>query len=152
MDNDIFTYVDMMSNGPAITFMSILTEIICFVLICGISISVLFLAYKLKPVLSEYKKHFIFSGIGLILLFNLIYSRLPVITYVVFLPFLTYLIQLIFIAVLSVVEYLILSSKKTSKTQLIKALALQGVLILVIYNLVNWIAYLISCSIISSII
>ncbi len=151
MENDFLSYLDMMANGPTITLMSIITEIICFVLICGISIFTLFIAYKLKPVLSKHKKHFIISGIALILLFNLIYPRLPYNPYFYYVPFLVYLRPIIIVAVLSVIEYFILSSKKTSKNQLIKSLTLQGILILSVYGIITWISSIIISIIISSI-
>ncbi len=151
MDSNFFTYLDMITSEPKITIMSIVTEIILFLSISLLSIAFLIIPYKLNPVKTEYKKQFILFSIALILIFSLIYPRIPINPYLdYYLPFWEYIRPIIYVAFLSALEYLLLSSKKSSKKQLIKTLAIQGILILSVYSIVQWIASIIISNIVSS--
>ncbi len=148
--NDFISYFDMMSTNPSLTLISIITEIILFFVISSLSIALLFIPYKLKPVQEEHKKKFFLFSIALILIFNLIYPRIPIHPYLAYhLPFWGYIRPIIYVAILSVLEYFLLSSKKTSKKQLIKALSIQGVLMLSVYSIVQWIMSIIISNIVS---
>ena len=150
MSNDFFSYLDMLTNSPSFTFMSIITEIILFFVISSLSIALLFIPHKLKPVQEEHKKKFFLFSIALILIFNLIYPRIPINPYLAYyLAFWGYIRPIIYVAILSVLEYFLLSSKKTSKKQLIKALSIQGVLMLSVYSIVQWIMSIIISNIVS---
>lgn len=118
MDSDFLTYLDMMTNGPSLTFLSIISEIIIFIAISSLSIALLIIPYKMHPVKAEYKKKFILFSIALVLIFSLIYPRIPINPYLdYYLSFWKYIRPIIYVAVLSVLEYLLLSSKKSSKKQ-----------------------------------
>lgn len=152
MENDFLTYLDMMTSEPQITFMSIITEIILFLVISSISIALLFIPYKLNPVKEENKKQFLLFSIALVLIFSLVYPRVPINPYLAYyLPFWDYIRPIIYVAILSALEYLLLSSKKSSKKQLIKTLTIQGILILSVYSIVKLIASIIISNIVSSI-
>ncbi len=151
MENDFLTYLDILSSEPKITIESIITEIILFLAISSLSIALLIIPYKLNPVKAEYKKQFLLFSIALVLIFSLIYPRIPSNRYLdYYLPFWEYIRPIIYVAILSALEYLLLSSKKSSKKQLIKTLTIQGILILSVYSIVQWIASIIISNIVSS--